>query len=120
LQYVCHVLNQLVSATLKWLPLLQVLKGQAQDTSTLLVCSFYEPVYFSPHYDGFPSNQASDKIFVLFSLDTPGSAGPTVPRRMPTIDPKDLIGRSFLKDTEADGQNSSDAVLEFLFIDDVF
>jgi hypothetical protein len=37
-------------------------------------------------------------------LDNPESDGPNVPRRMPTIDPKDLIGRSFLKDTEAYGQ----------------
>jgi hypothetical protein len=22
----------------------------------LLVCAFYEPVYYNPHYDGFPSN----------------------------------------------------------------
>jgi hypothetical protein len=56
LQYFCHVLNHLASATLKWLPPLQVLTGQTQDTSTLLVCAFYEPVYYNPHYDGFPSN----------------------------------------------------------------
>jgi hypothetical protein len=29
---------------------------------------------------------------------------PNVARRMPTIDPEDLIGRTFLKDTEAGGQ----------------
>lgn len=27
---------------------------------------------------------------------------PDVPRRMPTIDPKDLIGRTFLNETESD------------------
>ena len=29
---------------------------------------------------------------------------PSVKRRMVTIDPKDLIGRTFLKDSEEDGQ----------------
>jgi hypothetical protein len=29
---------------------------------------------------------------------------PSVRRRMPTIDPKDLVSRTFLKDSEADGQ----------------
>jgi hypothetical protein len=29
---------------------------------------------------------------------------PSVNRRMVTIDPKDLIGRTFLKDSEEDGQ----------------
>jgi hypothetical protein len=140
-----------------------VLTGQTQDTSTLLACAFYEPVYYNPHYDGFPSNpneelghwvgvatnagdaltfklltsnqkviirsvirsaldptlrhkclapiggekgtnHAGDKIFVRSNSDTSASEGPTVPRRMPTIHPKDLIGSSFLKDTEADGQ----------------
>jgi hypothetical protein len=47
---------------------------------------------------------AGDKNFVRSNLDTPASDGTTVQRRMPTIDPKDLIGRSFLKDTVADGQ----------------
>jgi hypothetical protein len=28
---------------------------------------------------------------------------PAVPRRMPTIDPKDLIGRTLLKDKKSDG-----------------
>jgi hypothetical protein len=128
-----------------------------------LVCAFYEPVYYNPHYDGFPSNpneelghwvgvasnvgdastfkllasnqkvifrsvirsaldptlrhkrlaslggekgtnHAGDKIFVRSNSDTPAFEGPTVSRRMPTIDPNDLIGRSFLEDTEADGQ----------------
>jgi hypothetical protein len=56
LEYVCHVLNLLASATLAWIPPLQALSGQTQDTSTLLVCAFYEPVYYNPHNDGFPSN----------------------------------------------------------------
>ena len=56
LMYVCYVLNVLFSATLGWVPPLQVLTGQTQDTSALFVCSFYEPVYYNPHYDGFPSS----------------------------------------------------------------
>jgi hypothetical protein len=46
----------LASATLGWIPLLQAITGQTQGTSTLLVCAFYEPVYFKPHYDGLLSN----------------------------------------------------------------
>jgi hypothetical protein len=56
-QYVCHVLNLLASSTLKWIPPLQALTGQKQDISALLVCAFWEPVYYNPHNDGFPSNR---------------------------------------------------------------
>jgi hypothetical protein len=148
LEYVCHVLNVLASATLGWIPPIQALTGQ------LLVCAFYEPVYYKPHYDGFPSNSngelgrwvgvaknvgdalkfklltplkqiifrsiiwsaldptlhhkrlttlggekdtnhADDKIFVRSNKSTADD---------PTIDPKDPIGRTYLKDTESDGQ----------------
>jgi hypothetical protein len=50
------------------------------------------------------TNHAGDENFVRSNLDTPSSDSQTVPGRMPTIDPKDLIGRSFLQDTEADVQ----------------
>jgi hypothetical protein len=56
-QYVCHVLNHLASSTLKWIPPLQILTGQTQDISALLVCAFWEPVYYNPHSDGFPSHR---------------------------------------------------------------
>ena len=163
LMYVCYVLNVLSSATLGWIPPLQVLTGQTQDTSALFVCSFYEPVYYDPHYDGFPSanneelgrwvgvathvgdaltfkiltpsnkviyrsvirsaldpssrnkrlaslggetlnNTPCDKVFICSNFDTTKLDDPSVTRRMPTIDPKELIGRTFLKETEADGQ----------------
>jgi hypothetical protein len=42
--------------TLGWIPPIQALTGQTHDTSTLFVCSFYKPVYYDPHYDGFPSS----------------------------------------------------------------
>jgi hypothetical protein len=56
-QYVCHVLNHLASSTLKWIPPFQVLTGQMQDISALLVCAFWEPVCFNPHSDGFTSHR---------------------------------------------------------------
>jgi hypothetical protein len=146
-QYVCHVLNLLASATLDWVPPLQALTGQTQDTSTLLVCAFYEPVYYNPHNHGFPSNSnealgrwvgiathvgdaltfkllsdsnkivfryviwsaldytlrhkrlapldgepginhAYNKNFDWSNLDASSKADLTVPRRMPTIEPK--------------------------------
>ena len=161
MQYVCHVLNLLASSTLKWIPPLQALTGQKQDISALLVCTFWEPVYYNPHEDGFPSqpneelghwvgvasnvgdaltfkllspsqkiiarsvvrsaldptlrhkrlaplggeiSHVDDKLFVRSKSDQSTSDGPSIPRRMPTIDPKDLLGRTFLKDSEADGQ----------------
>ena len=163
IMHVCYVLNHMASAALDWIPPLQALTGQTQDTSALLVCSFYEPVYYNPHNDGFPSasteelghwvgvathvgdaltfkilsrfrkliyrsvirsaldptvrhrrlapfggenltNHSGDKVFVRSNFDTTNSDDPKVTRRMPTIDPKDLIGRTFLKETETDGQ----------------
>jgi hypothetical protein len=151
----------LASSTLKWIPPLQVLTGQTQDISDLLVCAFWEPVYYNPHSDGFPSHRneelghwvgvtthfgdaltfkilspqhkviyrsiiwsaldpklrhkhlaplggevshAADRLFVRSKLDQANTDEPSVPRHMPTIDPKDLLGRTFLKDSESDGQ----------------
>jgi hypothetical protein len=127
----------------------------------LLVCAFWEPVYYNPHHDGFPSNHneelgnwvgvasdvgdalrfkiispskkiifrsvirsaldptlrhkrlaplggeishVDDKLFVRSKAEKSTTDEPGVPRRMPTIDPKDLMGCTFLKDSEADGQ----------------
>jgi hypothetical protein len=46
----------------------------------------------------------ADKLFVRSKSDQANTDEPSVPRRMPTIDPKDLFGRTFLKGPEADGQ----------------
>jgi hypothetical protein len=124
----------------------------------LLVCAFWEPVYYNPHSDGFPSHcneelghwvgvvthvgdvltfkflsqqpkgifrsiirsaldptlchkriaplggevsHAADKLFVRSKLYEPNTDEPSVPRHMATID---LLDRTFLKDSEADGQ----------------
>ena len=53
------------------------------------------------------SNYLGDKIFIRSSTcheDVEARDGPSVQRQMVTIDPKDLIGRTFLKDAEDDGQ----------------
>jgi hypothetical protein len=31
--------------------------GQTRDISALFVCEFWEPVYYNPHSDGFPSHR---------------------------------------------------------------
>jgi hypothetical protein len=48
------------------------------------------------------ANHADDKIFVCSNKSS--SNNPKDSQSMLTIDPKDLIGRTFLKETEADGQ----------------
>jgi len=62
----------------------------------------------SPIAGEMTSNIIEDKTFVRSNFNPDGDrlddSGPTVQRRMVTIDPKDLIGRTFLKDTEEDGQ----------------
>ena len=56
LMYVCQLLNHMASASLGWVPPLQVLTGQTQDISPFLHFSFYEPVYYHAYKSGFPSN----------------------------------------------------------------
>jgi hypothetical protein len=48
------------------------------------------------------ANHADDKIFVCSNKSS--SNDPTDSQRMPTVDQKDLIGRTFPKLTEADSQ----------------
>ena len=61
----------------------------------------------SPLGGEISSNYFGDKIFIQSSKcpdDIELDSDPSVKRRMVTIDPKDLIGRTFLKDSEEDGQ----------------
>jgi hypothetical protein len=53
-------LDVCASSTWGWIPPLQALTGQTQDTSALFVCSFYEPIYYDPHHDGFPSKNSEE------------------------------------------------------------
>jgi hypothetical protein len=50
------------------------------------------------------TNHAGDKVIIRSNFDTTNLEDPNVTRQMAAIDPKDLIGSTFLKDTEADGQ----------------
>ena len=55
-----------------------------------------------------------DKIFIRSSTcqeDVEAQDGPSIKRQMVTIDPKDLIGRTCLKDAEDDGQLFRDRVV---------
>jgi Reverse transcriptase (RNA-dependent DNA polymerase) len=66
----------------------------------------------SPLGGEIASNFIGDKLFIRSNFDSEKSesdsqmvdCSPSVNRRMVTIDPKDLIGRTFLKDAEEDGQ----------------
>jgi hypothetical protein len=49
-------------------------------------------------------SRVANKLFVSSKSDKAITDEPSVPRRMATIDPKDLLGRTFLKDSESDGQ----------------
>jgi hypothetical protein len=52
------------------------------------------------------SNQTSDKLFIFSNSDSQMSVDGSCDRKttMITIDPKELIGQTFLKETEEDGQ----------------
>jgi hypothetical protein len=56
-------------------------------------------------------SHAADKLFVRSKSEKANKDEPSVPRRMPTIDPKDLLGRTFLKDSESDGQRFRDRIV---------
>jgi hypothetical protein len=57
MMYVCILLNHLASAALRWKSPEQILTltGQTPDISKILHFSFYEPVYYNPHSNHFPS-----------------------------------------------------------------
>jgi hypothetical protein len=78
------------------------------------ICSALDPAkrnqHLSPLGGETASNYLGDKLFIRSSTrqaDTDLSSldgDPSVKRSMVTIDPKELIGRTFLKDSEEDGQ----------------
>ena len=59
--YVCLLLICTASATLGWVPPLQALTGQTQDISPFLHFSFYDPVYYHPYNDEFPSGSNEEQ-----------------------------------------------------------
>ena len=61
LMYVCLLLNHLASAALDWVPPKQKLTGQTPDISKFLHFSFYEPVYYHPYNDSFPSGSNEEQ-----------------------------------------------------------
>jgi hypothetical protein len=68
---------------------------------------------------GGEGNHVDDKLFVSSKSDIKSTVDePSVPKRMPTIEPKDLIGRTFLKASEADGRYRARIVRDILDHDD--
>jgi hypothetical protein len=50
------------------------------------------------------TNNSGNKVFICSNLDTTKLNDPNVTSCMPTIASEERIGRTFLKETEADGQ----------------
>ena len=76
LQYICVVLNHLVSPTLQGICPVQALEGTTQDVSFMLHFSFYESVYYridssEPHLN-FPSSSNKKKGYWVGFADNQG------------------------------------------------
>jgi hypothetical protein len=99
---VCYALNLLDRATLGWIPPLHSLTAQTHDTLAFnmfiirahLLCSSGENA----------TAHVGDKVFHVSNFDTTRLDDPNVTRHMQTIECKDFIGSTFLKETVADGQ----------------
>jgi hypothetical protein len=74
LAYVCLLLNHMASIALGWVPPNQSLTGQTQDISKFLHFSFYEPVYYHPYSDAFPSASNEEKGWWVGIATTVGDA----------------------------------------------
>ena len=78
LQFICVVLNHLVSPTLQVICPVQALEGTTPDTSFMLHFSFYEPVYYridssEPDYH-FPSTSNENKGYWVGFADNQGDS----------------------------------------------
>ena len=56
LQYVCYILNHISTASLGGQVPLQVLYGDTPDISIILLYTFYQPIFYAPHDQHFPSD----------------------------------------------------------------
>ena len=54
-QYVCYILNHISTSSHGGLVLLQVLYGVTSDIRSILLYSFYQPVFYATHDQHFPS-----------------------------------------------------------------
>ena len=98
LQYICVVLNHLVSPTLQGICPVQALEGTTPDISFLLHFSFYEPVYYridSSEPDlNFPSSSNEKKGYSVGFADNQGDS---LTWRILTEDTQKIIIRSFVR-----------------------
>ena len=95
LQYICVVLNHLVSPTLQGICPVQALEGTTPDISFLLHFSFYEPIYYridSSEPDlNFPSSSNEKKGYWVGFADNQGDS---LTWRILTEDTQKIIIRS--------------------------
>ena len=55
LQYVCYILNHISTSSLGGQVPLQVIYGVTPDISIILLCTFYQPIFYATHDQHFPS-----------------------------------------------------------------
>ena len=68
LQYVCYILDHMSTASLGDQVPLHVLYGVTPDISIMLLCTFYQPVFYATHDQHFPSEREERAAFrVVFA-----------------------------------------------------
>ena len=63
LQYLCYILNHISTASLGGQVPLQVLYGVTPDISIILLCTFYQPIFYATHDQHFPSDSEESTGF---------------------------------------------------------
>ena len=65
LQYVCYILNHISTASLGGQVPFQVLYGVTPDISIILLCTFYQYVFYATHDQHFPSDSEESAGFAV-------------------------------------------------------
>ena len=109
--YVCYLLNHIACTALDGKIPLLALTGITPDFSIILLFTFYQPVFYATYDQNFPS-ESEDRAgyWVGFGehcgdfIRPRDEENPSGSQPMPTFDPSDLVGRTFLLPPEENGE----------------
>ena len=109
--YVCYLLTHIACTSLDGKMPSLALTGITPDFSIILLFTFYQPVFYATYDQNFPSESEDRAGYCVGFGEHCGDffrprdeENPSGSKPMPTFDPSDLVGRTFLLPPEENGE----------------
>ena len=113
MSYVCYLLNHISCESLKWQIPLTKLNGVIPETSILMMCSFYQSVYYASHNQSFPSTSEEKHAFWVSFGEHVGDA---ITHKLLDSSSNKIIYRSAVHPTNSWTLHPTRSSIDLLFI----